>query len=266
MGAALHDARLQLHHAAQLATAAGISYLPPAPDDSHTNLEWIPAVSALASHVVPAPSAFRVAVRPRDLAVLLLDADSRELAMTPLHGLRLEQAADWIRKRVDRFGAEGKRFTLKRHYEIPSHAVEHGGRFDASHENHFEQLGIWYANAWGMLEELRAADTRAAAVRCWPHHFDLATLIDLGGGATIGVGLEPGDTYYDEPYFYVNRHPSPTATMLAKPLAGEGRWHRHEWTGAVLPASDVRAAAAEAQDSQVRAFLTSAVAIFSESA
>src|SRR4051812_30076366 len=39
----LSDARRQLHHAAQFATAAGISYLPARPDDSHTNLEWLPS-------------------------------------------------------------------------------------------------------------------------------------------------------------------------------------------------------------------------------
>ena len=49
-GARLSDARRQLHHAAQLATAFGISYLPKKPDDSHTNLEWIESNSALASN------------------------------------------------------------------------------------------------------------------------------------------------------------------------------------------------------------------------
>ncbi len=45
----LTDARLQLHHAVQLAVAAGISYLPAAPDDSHTSLEWVPDLRALLS-------------------------------------------------------------------------------------------------------------------------------------------------------------------------------------------------------------------------
>src|SRR5947207_11968792 len=108
MGRALHDARLQLHHAAQFATAAGVSFLPAASDDSHTNLEWIPPIEALASSVIPADRSFRVAVRPRDLTILLLDGDSREQSMTPLHGLRADQAAGWIRKRIERFGADGK--------------------------------------------------------------------------------------------------------------------------------------------------------------
>ena len=72
MAASLSDARLQAHHAAQFATAAGISYLPPEADDSQTNLEWLPELGALASHVIPGPSPFRIAVRVSDLTLLAL--------------------------------------------------------------------------------------------------------------------------------------------------------------------------------------------------
>ena len=58
------------------------------------------------------------------------------------------------------------------------------------------------------------AEERAdgSPVRCWPHHFDIATLLTIAPGQTIGVGLEPGDGYYDEPYWYVNQYPAPSAT------------------------------------------------------
>src|SRR5512134_3835618 len=69
----LSDARLQLHYAAQFATALGISYLSPRPDDSHTNLGWDPRLEALRSRDVRAPShAVCVAVQPRDLTLLML--------------------------------------------------------------------------------------------------------------------------------------------------------------------------------------------------
>src|SRR6186997_821985 len=73
----LSDARRQLHHAAQLATAAGISYLPAAADDSHTNLEWLDVSGMLASNVIPSTKPFRVAVRAADLTLALLDVDDR---------------------------------------------------------------------------------------------------------------------------------------------------------------------------------------------
>jgi hypothetical protein len=101
-------------------------------------------------------------------------------------------------------------------------------------------------------------DTRASEVRSWPHHFDIATLIVPAEGKSIGVGLEPGDQYYDEPYFYVNMYPLPQASSLPDSLDGNGIWHTTEWIGAVLPASRIEPIASE-QGQQVDRFLRSAV-------
>ena len=76
-------------------------------------------------------------------------------------------------------------------------------------------------------------------------------------GKTVGVGLEPGDAYYDEPYFYVTASPRPPAAAATAPLAGDGSWHTHEWVGAVLPGSRLRPAQIESQPS---AFLDSGIA------
>src|SRR5207247_497257 len=121
----------------------------------------------------------------------------------------------------------------------------------------FEELAGWYGNAAVVLETLRAATPTASEVRCWPHHFDLATLITVAPGQSVGVGMEPGDQYYAEPYFYVNMHPAPDARALP-PLHGHGTWHTHEWIGAVLPASRL---AASGQRSQIERFTGSAVAV-----
>src|SRR4051812_7056528 len=72
----LGDARRQLHHAAQFAAAVGISYLPHAADDSHTNLEWLAAHRALASHTVSSMSGnVRLGVRVADLTLLVIEDD-----------------------------------------------------------------------------------------------------------------------------------------------------------------------------------------------
>jgi hypothetical protein len=80
-------------------------------------------------------------------------------------------------------------------------------------------------------------------VRCWPHHFDIATLLPgpaAGGGAqqrTIGVGLSPGDASYGEPYWYVTPWPYPPPPEQLPALPGGGAWHRRGWFGAVLTAT-----------------------------
>jgi hypothetical protein len=258
MAASLADARQQAHHAAQLATAAGISYLPHQDDDSHTSLEWIPSHGALASHVVPGLNSFRVALRVSDLTLLVLDGGIVVRSSFPLDGRTIADAAAWIRAELTKLGADGRHYTLSRHYVIPPHPVGDGAPFDASDRERFEQLSRWFACAADELTTLRAS-TGASEVRCWPHHFDIAVLIDAGASRSIGVGLEPGDGYYDEPYFYVNMHPQPPASALSARLDGNGSWHTREWIGAVLPGS--RVIGGDGQRAQIRAFLNSAVSV-----
>ena len=94
-------------------------------------------------------------------------------------------------------------------------------------------------------------------MRCWPHHFDIATLIEVSPKQTVGVGMEPGDVYYNEPYFYVNMSPSPAVDAPRAALSGGGAWHTHEWIGAVLPATRI---GTTNQREQCMAFLQSAIA------
>lgn len=246
----LGDARRQLHHAAQLATAFGISYVPARADDSHTNLEWLPDAGALASNPL---GDLRVAVRVADLTLLAIPRGGE----LPLDGRTIPDAADWLRERLAGTAAPPARFTLARHYTIPEHPVAQGRPFDAD-ARALGELAAWYANAASLFAGLRARERDASEVRTWPHHFDIATLITVGPGRTIGVGLEPGDTYYDEPYFYVNLHPTPAAGALGDRLQGGGSWHTHEWIGAVLPGSRLTVDAT-AQRAQVAAFLDSAI-------
>jgi len=244
----LSDARRQLHHAAQLATAFGISFLPKKPDDSHTNLEWIEADNALASNSL---GENRIAIRIPDLTLM---CGGKSL---PLRGTTIANAAEWVRARLSDAGLDGDKYTLERHYEIPDHPVASGAKFDAQGDD-LGQLSHWYSNAASVFDKIRSRDPNASDIRCWPHHFDIATLIVPGVGKSVGVGLEPGDTYYDEPYFYVNMYPSPAANELPEPPDGGGMWHTKEWIGAVLPGSRVRSDASE-QESQVDQFLQSAI-------
>jgi hypothetical protein len=254
----LADARQQLHHAAQFATAMGISYLPHAADDSHTNLEWLAEHWALASNTVPgAGGAVRLAVRVPDLTLHLM-RDGEIVDTTALRGQTIASVADSLRPQLDALGLEGSRYTLKRHYEIPPHAVAAGAMFAAEGE-HLQELARWFGDAALVLDSVRSANN-GSTVRCWPHHFDIATLVTVREGTTVGVGMEPGDGYYNEPYFYVNASPQPSIESVTATLAGNGLWNTKEWIGAVLSASRVTPDVA-LQEEQVRAFLESAVRI-----
>jgi len=218
----------------------------------------VPALGGLFSAVIPTRTEFRVGVRPVKLALLLVGEDSRPIAEYPLHGRTIIEARDWIRSRIKLLGGDGSRYTLTRHYEIPRHDVTYGESFDASEPARFEELAKWFANAAALLDSVARSALVASEVRCWPHHFDLATLIEVAPDRNIAVGMEPGDQYYDEPYFYVRMHPQSAASRIrSRPLWGSGTWHTSDWVGAVLPGS--RFGAGASQEQQVREFLDSAV-------
>ena len=128
-----------------------------------------------------------------------------------------------------------------------------------------EALDAWFANAELSLSHIQrqmmAHKFAVSSVRCWPHHFDLSTLTTLPMRAAettgyVGVGLSPGDEYYNEPYFYISVYPDPDSTMLPD-LPKFGHWHTHEFTAAVMPAH--RLLTAQDQTVETDYFLQAAV-------
>ena len=61
--------------------------------------------------------------------------------------------------------------------------------------------------------------------RIWPHHFDIGALITLSadGQQSIGLGMTPGDTHFDQPYFYCSPYPAPEAGTTL-PILAAGKW------------------------------------------
>jgi hypothetical protein len=156
----------------------------------------------------------------------------------------------------------GERALVHPDYALPPHPLAEGGRFEPAPG--LEELARWFANADRVLRRLAAETPGAGSVLCWPHHFDIASLIavetDAAGEAvvTVGVGLSPGDEFFPEPYWYVNHGPETQRTELPPLAAGE--WVGGDWTGAVLHAARLVAAPdAASQRTLLEAFLASAV-------
>ena len=108
-------------------------------------------------------------------------------------------------------------------------------------------LSVWFAAAAEALGELRQSYRRytpgPSPVRCWPHHFDIATLVALEEGhaaRSIGIGVSPGDDYYAQPYLYLSPYPKPDTEDLPQ-LPPGGRWHTKDFFGAVATATDILA-------------------------
>ena len=261
---ALVDARVQLHHAAQVANAATISLLAPEADDSHTNFEWRDEWSALVARRIPAEQPFHVALRLADLSLGFVNADEPPATAAadvyPLDGRTRDEAFAWVVEQVARAGADAARLTMRRHFRIPGRVPDRAHPFSLGDGAPFRELAAYWSDADTLLRAVARVMPGASAVRCWPHHFDIATLITESDAprATIGVGMSPGDEQYAEPYLYVSPYPYPEARAL--PRLELGSWHTHAWVGAVLPASTwVRAGSAAEQRWLAATFVYTAV-------
>ena len=256
--ASLLEARLQAHHAAQLVAAVGSTFLEPVADDSHPNLGWSRELQALVGRPVPHAAGLRAAIRLADLHVLLLDSQQAQVGELTLEGLTLATGYKYLSDLLAERAKQAALEILPTSYELPAHDLEQGAKFGGLSPAALASLGAWYDLASDLLEETREENPGASEVRCWPHHFDLATLISLEGEHSIGVGFSPGDGSYAEPYWYVSPWPYPAESEL--PALSSGHWQTDGFTAAILTASQLSAHVGPEDPASVsRSFLQDAV-------
>jgi hypothetical protein len=265
---ALAGARLTAHWAAQIVAAAGWTLAPPSPDDSHGSLEWSDAEGALLGvELSRAGRRARAGLRLADLTLLVTGGERSagaarsELALS---GQTLGAGLSWLATALTQeLGVAIPQLERPRH-ELPASPVGRGAPFDRSDSAALGELADWYASADRVLRAIRARTTGAEPVRCWPHHFDLATLIHLDPpdppkerARSIGMGLSPGDAGIPEPYWYVT--PWPYTGLTTAPILPAGHWQTQGWTGAALTACELAAPPTAAPGARVAAFLAAAL-------
>lgn len=218
----LPRARRHAHHAAQLASAAGLvalgGYEGEAQEDfPHESgaLRWVDG--RLEAQPV---QGVRVGL---ELATLTLVADEQRLT---LDGLTPADGRQWV---GDVTGLDLSGFESP--YDLGSPAPE---RFESSPP--LPTLAAWYRASERTLRPI-ARMHGASPLLLWPHHLDLATLLDLGDGRSIGVGFSPGDASSPEPYLYVTAWPAPLDAAL--PMLPAGSWQQDSWFGARLGATEL---------------------------
>jgi hypothetical protein len=260
----LGEARLQAHHAAQWLARAARAYVPPAADDRHTNLGWDDTIGGLTTHALPRGATLGLIIA--DLALAVWDGPVG--TMTGAQAINLEGRCDaeireWLGRELSQRGFDPAALGAPLPYQLPAHPIGQGAPYGAAGlAAALAGLTAWYANANHALgetrERLRARQIDAPPVRCWPHHFDLDSLVSLGAGAaahTVGLGFAPGDDYYDQPYFYISRYPPPDVAALPA-LPPIGHWHSHHFTAAVATADHILAA--DDPQAALQAFLRAA--------
>jgi hypothetical protein len=238
----LTDARTVAHAAAQLLYRAAVANVAPMPAHEHTSLGWDADASVFQTHPLGG-SGVMAELRLNPLVIRL------GIHEQALQGQKMTGALAWLDEQLSEHGLEPAS-AVNVTYDLPDEVR----KLDELEE--VDGLGVlaaWFDLAAVSLEAFAQVnadiDPGPGPVRCWPHHFDIATYVSLEAGDTeeargIGVGMSPGDSSYDQPYFYVN--PWPHLALNALPEAvTPGRWHTDGYVGmiatgtAILSLNDV---------------------------
>lgn len=262
---AIAAALRQAHTASQWQARAGWGLMEARPDDSHYNLGWVADLKAFSTNELPDGSS--LALRIADLTLMLVKKGTVTAELS-LHGSTDAAIRDWLGGQLAAAGLDPAKLDEALPYDMPGGARGSDEAYDAEGTKEaLGELSNWFANADMALNQVVADYSGPAPgpspVRCWPHFFDIATLIALDGDdadnkRTIGVGMSPGDDNFDEPYFYISLWPVPDQSALTE-LPAIGHWRTEGFTGAVAPAESILASANQGAD--MAEFLKEAVAI-----
>ncbi len=234
----LIDTRISLHRAIQLVGAVPRNLLPHDPTDASASLIWNSNTSGLVSQSI-LDFDISVGLSFNDFQLNIFKG-ARAFKSIQLSDSSIDDALSWLKSELSKLGLDGSKINLSLPYELPTYD-NRPLKVDKSALEVFNGL---YSNIQAILDEEVVNWKNAFDIRCWPHHFDLATLIPLEQDAngevlkSIGVGLSPGDEGIDEPYIYINIWPTIEYNKLAQHKLPAGHWNNEGWSGAVLTYSD----------------------------
>ena len=193
----LLEARLEAHHAAQWIARATRAYCQPEPDDSHTSMSWDSSAQALMGR--PLTDNLILGLRLQDLTLLARSGRGDE--SFSLIGQTEVAVGEWLRDLIRCHNLDYQKLEEPGPYTLPAHGLNSGQVYGVADAKGREEFAKYYRNVTPFLEVVCEAYPQASPVRCWPHFFDIATLLtfDQKGSskkATIGVGLSPGDATF----------------------------------------------------------------------
>lgn len=264
----LNEATLQVHHAAQYVAMVGKMLAENHPDDSHTNMSWDESKRIFLGHEFLHEKKYRLGVMPGNLTLILVDEKENILNHFALEGKRIEDGERWVERVLTNHGFNLNHFKLDLHYEIPNGPINTSEAFKIDKIESFSHFSDVRTIGMEALEAFASKYEHASSIRTWPHHFDIGSYIPLQFDEnrkvikSISIGLAIADEYVDEYYFYVTHWSEQGGIDYSdlSQLPSDGYWNKKDWTGAVLPLSNLlRENSREGQVELIIAFLRQAI-------
>jgi hypothetical protein len=160
----LIDATAELHWATQLLASAAQTFAEAAEDDSHRAVVWAAELSAFVGAPFAAPYPLRVALRPSDLTLMILDRTGASVAVLPLPGESLDEAHEWIGLAAATYFGGAPPLLERPEYDLPVHPLQNGARFSTAILPELGALAALYGSAAEMIRTVVSERSDASGV------------------------------------------------------------------------------------------------------
>src|SRR6516164_3675073 len=151
----LSEARLQAHHAVQWLARAARAYVPPQPDDEHTNLGWNGALGGFTTH--PLKDGAWLSLKITDLTLALhVGEGSTHVQSFSLDRRSDAQARQWLSEQLGARGLDAHALDAPSPYDMPAHAISQGAAYGpAGLSDALDELAAWFGNAALLLGSIQ---------------------------------------------------------------------------------------------------------------
>ncbi len=195
----LERARIQLTNIIQLVSAAPVSYNSMTDDAMAGWLKWDKETSSLLSEKFGESSEIYIALDIERFILSIIGPQNQKEHLV-LSGMTYPMAYGWLKIKLATFGLDGDLLNDGTAYVL-EHYLKPGEEIDANDERIYENMPIYYSNAYFLLDQLRARLDSTNSILVDPSTSNLvlpATTTQISG-----LGFSFGTRPFPEPYFFI---------------------------------------------------------------
>ena len=239
---AYHKTDQQIHQLAQIIAKVNRTYVPPKPDDSHTNLHFDPVQQRLLGRWIDSSHGkIMLGLHLEDFSFAWLSPTMHVLEQSKIKGKNIQEIEANIEKSLANYGLNKKGFRDELHFEIPLYPFlkEKCTPFDRDGLQqwlYIRMMAHWASHLLLDMLQLKGE------VRIWPHHFDTGIYAEPSDTLGLGFGLAMKDSQVNNPYFYFSGYGLNGHVLKYTRLntLSKGKWITDKnWKGAILPVNSL---------------------------
>lgn len=195
----LERARIQLTNIIQLVSAAPVSYNSNASNTGTGWLKWEKETSSLLSESFGENSEICIALDIERFILSIIGPKNQKEHLV-LSGMTYPMAYGWLKIKLGLFGLDGDLLNENTSYVL-EHYLKPGEEMDANDERIYENMPIYYSNAYFLLDQLRDTVDSSADILVDPSTSNL--VLPIAKQQISGIGFSFGTRLFPEPYFFI---------------------------------------------------------------